>query len=290
MVGATGEVLRNQQQAAIVVCGGRGSRYDSLSENCYSLTSRSQQWIQVEANLTEHRIESASIVIENGRTLWVTGGYGATNRLALTDFVSLVEQNAIAQLVSLSVKPGPDLPVALSYHCIVKLNSSTAMLIGGYGEVSVLDSTYYLDIPDRTKAAESAKSIQGPDLIVPRYDHSCGVLTDPGDGNHQVVVVTGGGAGIPSKSTEMLAVGSGQGWTIGPDLPMEIDQGSGVTSPDGKSFYVVGGNDDEYIEQPFIYQLEFHATNGVWQWTKQELKLQTARSNALAMLVPDSFC
>ncbi len=243
----------------------------------------------------------ASIVIDsnvdNGKTLWVTGGQGIKiggfGTLRSTELVSLKgEATSIYQekrLATFTSQPGPELPVDVSDHCLVKLNSSTAMLIGGRG---ANQSSYFLEIPVHEKKEEQVKSVRGPKLLVKRREHSCGVLVNPGDGNRQVLVVAGGWNEElyrPVNSTEMLVVGSNQGWTKGPDLPENVQQAAGVISEDGKSFYLVGGRDDHFDDVASIYKLQFDEAFG-WQWSKLHQELQVARYNHDAMLIPDIFC
>ena len=268
-----------------IVCGGD----DALNgdNRCFYL-SDSKRWIQLEPRMTVKREDAASIVINNGKSLWITGGLysGST-----TEILTLTSGRRISAS-SFSFEAGPDLPRYLRGHCLVKLSSSTAMLIGGRGkdmngDWSNINATYFLDIPSSSENA----IVRGPDLIHPRYHHACGVLDNPGDGNGQVVIVAGGQYRV-SKSTEIWAVGS-QGWTRGPDLPKGVWQSQGITSPDGKSFLLLGGDDGtDYplFATAAIYKLDYNSNSGGWQWTKLDQELKVAREGHVAMLVPDSFC
>ncbi len=112
------------------------------------------------------------------------------------------------------------------------------------------------------------------------------MLSNPGDGNETIVVVTGGRIHGPEASTEFWIPGS-DSWTPGPDLPIGISLTSGFTTPDGKGFVVVaGGGTDGPIKG--IYKLSFQ-DDGSWNWTKMEQELKVARESHLAMLIPDSL-
>ncbi len=288
--GATGGVLYHNDETltVVIVCGG----YESIvgrSKTCFYYPSSATEWSRVDKSLGEKRKDAAGIVIDYGQTLWITGGeHDVRQYTKSTELVSLILDNS--QQIRFSIQHGPDLPLALSDHCLVKLNSTTAMVIGGDdGTSRHLSSTYFLDIPTKSEGgtmSTTARSVKGPDLNNARSDHSCGVLTNPGDDNGQVVIVAGGyGA---KKSTEMWVVGSSQGWTRGPDLPRSIQYSAGITSPDSKSFFLIGGEPGGPGKISEIYRLKYE--NAHWQWTKMDQELQVARRGHVAMRVPDSYC
>ena len=62
------------------------------------------------------------------------------------------------------------LPVGIKNHCMVTLNSSTVMLIGGTTQHSLYNKkTFFYDIDNQTWT-------DGPDLISPRCRHKCGMI------------------------------------------------------------------------------------------------------------------
>jgi hypothetical protein len=71
--------------------------------------------------MLEERAYSASLTL-NSSHLWVTGGNNGNARLQTSEFVS-IGQAAVQ---------GPDLPYAVEGHCLVGVNSSTALLCGGF--------------------------------------------------------------------------------------------------------------------------------------------------------------
>ncbi len=151
--------------------------------------------------------------------------------------------------------------------------------------------TYFLDIPG-TEAGNAGRSVRGPDLKLGygRWSHSCGVLTNPGDGNDQVVIVTSGRGDEYLQSTEMLVVGSGQGWTKGPDLPVHLQTSTAVPTSDGKALLIVGGLDEYIAKMKTIYKLAFDTGDNQWKWTKLAQELKTGRDDSVAMILPESFC
>ncbi len=220
--------------------------------------------------------------------MWITGGKKSFSRndvfLKSTDLVTLLKEESC----SLSAIKGPDLPMKVYHHCLAKLNSTTGIMVGGINPAH--QSTYILDIPGSNyQPGAKYTALQGPDLNTGRYDHNCGVLSNPGDGNEkQLIIVTGGMsiAGRRLKSTEIWAVDLSQSWKFGPDLPVGVNAAAGVASQDGKSFLLVGGfRDDASTGSRSIFRLEYP-----WKWTELDQKLQVLRKDVVAMLVPDSFC
>ena len=61
------------------------------------------------------------ISVFNDSTLWITGGEDGANYLKSTEFV-FVNQPPIE---------GPDLPFAISGHCMVQVDARTIFIVGG---------------------------------------------------------------------------------------------------------------------------------------------------------------
>ncbi len=285
---ATSGVLSDKNGNDVaVVCGGRDTA-DARDLCFYYAPGKGQkEWVQVAKKLAEKRLWAAGIVtdIDGGRmnSLWIAGGNNGRERLSSTELVTLTATD------SFEIRPGPDLPLALHSHCLVKLNSTTAMLIGGSDGVTTFANSYFLDIPSAatTTAATAVRSVRGPDLNTARTNHACGVVDNPTVDGGQMVVVAGGWYSGYLSSTEMLSV-DGRGFddrwvTEGLDLPVGIGDSAGVESTDGKSFLLVGGGSSSAI-----YKLEFN--NGEWQWKKMSQEMQVARDDPVAMIVPDAFC
>ena len=80
---------------------------------------------------------------------------------------------------------GPDLPLGLNRHAIVKLNDSVSILIGGNA-----DSLHYS--PKTFYYIEDNKEwVPGPDLIHGRWGHSAGIVTDSMTDKEYLVVIGG---------------------------------------------------------------------------------------------------
>ena len=108
---------------------------------------------------------------------------------------------------------GPDLPIAITEHCV--LNSDELMkafIIGGSGALTNninFNSVLIFSFINQTWQ-------YGHNLIFARRMHGCGILKD---GNDHIIVVAGGlgDTGVLS-SVEMYNLESGNGWYSGPDL------------------------------------------------------------------------
>ena len=184
--GATGGLIGD----TVIICGGDDG--DSFIDECYSFTSE-------KATLVTHmylaRSDAAASIVINDNTLWITGGWHyPPGHLASTEYVTVT-----------GTTHGPDLPMALTYHAMVAINSTCSMVIGGH---SYLDYSY----PDGYSAStffydhNEEEWINGPSLIQARSDHAAGIVTDEVTGEH-FITVTGGYDFGYLDSTEILQDG-----------------------------------------------------------------------------------
>ena len=174
--GATGGLIGN----IVIICGG----YDGSSvDECYTLTSEKATLV---THMSVGRWYAASIVL-NDKTLWVTGGSVNSGSLASTEYVTVTGSML-----------GPDLPMALSDHTMVAINSTCSMVIGGYStDYSALTLFYN---------HKEGEWINGPSLMQSRYGHAAGIVTDEVT-DEPCVVVTGGSFYGNLDSTEILQDG-----------------------------------------------------------------------------------
>ncbi len=102
--------------------------------------------------MLEPRAYAASILVgDSDETLFMTGGFSNSGYLKTTELVQL-EQS----------RKGPDLPEALNLHCFVKINSTTAMIIGGSESGVTSKKTWFYSIPNQ-------RFYPGPSLSTQRY-------------------------------------------------------------------------------------------------------------------------
>ena len=114
-----------------VYCGGSWHSWDKAADfnpSCYKIFET-----EPFHEMTVKRYRAAAVLVDSSR-LWVTGGInGYPNYLSSTEFVSLDPEKS---------GPGPDLPKALWCHCLVKIDDTHVMMIGGK---SFLNFLKYLD-------------------------------------------------------------------------------------------------------------------------------------------------
>ncbi len=111
-----------------------------------------------------------------------------------------VDSTEILQPGKLSM-PGPRLPTPVSFHCLVKLNSTTAFLIGGWQGYDALRNkeTFFLDL-----TGNGPSWTRGPDLNHGRSSHACAIVRDPIDGSELVAAVAGWNSSHSLDSTEVM--------------------------------------------------------------------------------------
>ena len=150
-----------------VICGGYDYDTYELSNKCYKL-DETKQYTEF-ATLLKPRMYAGIIPHEKG--LWITGGEDEIGtELKTTDFI----------LASGNSTRGPDLPSALSYHVMSKLNLSTSMIIsaGSY-------ETWYFD-------HNTELFSDGPPLLEKRRGHTAGLIKDSVYTEEKRILVAGG--------------------------------------------------------------------------------------------------
>ena len=182
---ASGGLIQNSQP---LICGGWNG--NSLFSECFMAGGAASDPV---VKLLTPRQWSAAVAI-NSHQLWVTGGYGGS-WLASTEIVDILANPP-------TVVPGPELPVRMNGHCIVQLNQSTVLFMGGSPNRK---KTFFFDIPSQTWT-------DGPDMNHDRRDFGCSTMTTGSD----LLVVASGGYDSPS-TTELLNMGNSNGlkWSAG---------------------------------------------------------------------------
>jgi hypothetical protein len=174
-----------------LICGGEGG--SKRLDDCFSINHNG---IKNGSSLSQPRSYAASVVW-NSTTLWLTGGIIGNVRTKSTEFVQLT-----------GTTPGPDLPLEVANHCLVSLNDTTLLLIGGYlqnrtrSKASIYYNTDHMTWTD------------GPSLTIGRTGHSCALFKSPQHGHTDTVIVTGGQNAGNLASTEFLSLESNS-WQSG---------------------------------------------------------------------------
>jgi hypothetical protein len=189
--GTTGGLIDN----APLICGGYTLYNGVALDECFVIGKTETT---VATTMSTPRGNAASATL-NRNTLWVTGGAASHSPPPLQT----------TELVQLSgTRPGPDLPVPLTRHCVVALNSTTFLVIGGYTNFTVTNAVYYYRF-------DTNSWIPGPPLSTTRQFHACTRFTSALHGNLDVVLVAGGSEHFNFLDTsEILIVGT-DSWTPG---------------------------------------------------------------------------
>ena len=137
----------------------------------------------------EYEIEerrSASSVVLNQSRLWVTGGYiGNWNKLNTSQFLSLDQPP----------EKGPDLPFAVSCHCMVQVDSETIYLIGGFQNGEKSNKTWIINPKKNFQIRE------GPTMLETRIDHACATMKV---NNKVFIIVVGSADNRQCRTIEIL--------------------------------------------------------------------------------------
>ena len=195
----------------------------------------------------------------------------------MTQYVTL---NQVAEL-------GPEMPLPLSHHCLVKIDESLAVVTGGFTSDNLMtDGSFYYQISSQTWTL-------APSLALPRHSHSCGVLRSLTDGADAVpiVVVASGDTEVDDVSTEFLAFPHSNqqtidnAWTEGPDIPLKLEGTSMVATSSHDRLILIGGIEKNGQRSSAMLQLNcllFSNINTIFfkhlcYWTLMEQKLTLSR-------------
>ncbi len=242
-----------------ILCGGRQN--GSYSKKCYSLENN--EWVS-SASMNSVRAYAAAAQLQDGKLL-VTGGYD-DSAFSLNSAEMLTEEGWESNI--------PSLPVTIQDHCMVTVNSTTVMAIGGSQNGQVSGKTFYFTFGEESWT-------EGPELKNKRRYHSCGKIKRNKDSQEMSIIVAGGYDNSYLSSVEILDEGSNE-WQTGPELPFGISSSQMVEDLNEGVVLIGGlGNLDT------LYQLQHGGQDAVW--TKMEQQLKTERYGHTAFMVPDNF-
>jgi hypothetical protein len=214
------------------------------------------------------RVRAAAAQLQDGKLL-VTGG--------LDDSASL---NSAEMLTEEGWENNiPSLPVTIYHHCMVTVNATTVLAIGGrQNGQDWSGKTFFFTFGEESWT-------EGPELKNKRGYHSCGKIRRNKESQEMSIIVAGGydGSSILS-SVEILDEDSNE-WQTGPELPFGIGLSQMVEDQNG-GVVLIGGESSSVGTLDTLYQLPHGGKDAVW--TKMEQKMKTGRSGYTALLVPDS--
>ncbi len=217
------------------------------------------QWVS-SASMNSVRSFAAAAQLKDGQLL-VTGGSSLNSAEMLT------EEGWESNMQSL--------PGTISYHCIVTVNSTTVMVIGGEQNGGYSGKTFYFTFGEESWT-------EGPELKNKRGRHSCGKIRRSKERQEMSIIVAGGYNGNSFLSlVEILDEGSNE-WQTGPELPFGIGASQMVEDQNG-GVVLIGG----VSILDTLYQLPHGGQDAAW--TKMEQKMKTIRSQHTAFLIPDNL-
>jgi hypothetical protein len=214
--------------------------------------------------MTSVRSGAAAAQLQHGNIL-VTGGFDGSY---LNSAEMLTERGWESNIP----------PITICGHCMVTVNSTTVMVIGGYqNNQGCSGKTFYFTLGEESW-------IEGPELKNKRVAHSCGRIKRDEESQKMSIIVAGGGFGQQSFLTvEILDEGYNE-WQTGPELPFGII-GSQMVEDRNGGILLIGGDSSSSILNT-LYHLPHGGQDAVW--TEMEQKMLIGRHYHTAFLVPDN--
>ncbi len=247
-----------------ILCGGYQNR--ARTNKCYSLENN--EWVS-SASMNSVRVAAAAAQLQDGKLL-VTGGEDDSAYLNSAEM--LTEEGWESNI--------PSLPVAIFDHCMVTVNSTTVMAIGGLHDNQRSGKTFYFTFGEESWT-------KGPELQNKRHGPSCGKIRRNKESREMSIIVAGGYAGGSSylSSVEILDEGSNE-WQTGPELPFGIGSSQMVEDQNG-GVVLIGGFSSSVSNLDTLYKLPHGGQDAVW--TEMEQKMKTGRYYHTAFMVPDNI-
>jgi len=249
-------------------CG--GSNLTTLC-NCYVL--RDNEW-QSTASLSVCRRFSASAFISAASPKYVIAGGSKTNH---------GDQDIVESFDGKTWQMIESLPKPVGEHCMVAINESVLLSIGGYNDGTKIrtSETHFYDFITNTWSP-------GPNLIMGRTGLSCATVNwkIPNCQSQQIVVAVGGrnvSKGYSSDVEFLCTDKNGSRWQSGPSLKNKTRLSALVEYKN--TLILVGGEGPRGVATQHLYQLS--SPNGSWVEMRQTLKV--ARSGHVAFLIPEEL-
>jgi len=244
-----------------LICGGYANR--AYSKSCWSFVNKNWTASQPMMTKRKHAASTTVRVDGNKNILYVTGGSDGSSDLDSMEVFS-----------SEGWKKGPSLPVTISGHCMVTLNESTLMVIGGDQEEENSAGTYFFDIP-------SQEWSKGPSMEEPRSYHTCSKILDK---NQHKIVIIGGYSDTGAESSVIVFDPVTNEYWEGPALPKKLYRSASVEDPTGGVIVIGGNHDHGGFSSNTLYRLANLESN----WVKLNVALSDGHELHTAFLIPDS--
>ncbi len=267
LAGLTGQLYQEKKP---LLCGGSKS---SIIDQCGCYIYEYQSWNKI-ADLVECvRFPSSTLLTLNGREFFlIIGGYNNGEKSTVQTYYGNSwhkDNNAILQQPNWQ-------------HCLVKINDSTLLMIGGYSN-STTAKSFFFHIGE-------TQWTPGPALNIARFGHGCGIIDwlNPSSNQLEKVVFAVGGQKSDFfylSTVEMLYLNDQNSdnleWVLGPQLPKTASYGTVLEFKN--SIILVGGQGE--IDGRHLYKLS--SPNGTWTEMKQTLN--EPRFYHASFFVPDEL-
>merc|ERR1711860_322788 len=244
-----------------MVCGGYKENKCFLYKN--------HQWMP-STNMGTQRQWASALQINTNQAI-IIGGYdhdGNFNELKTTELIT-----------STGSEEGKKFPVTISFHCSFKINSTHALVTGGWQDRSISASTWFVDLTTTTFTS-------GPMMTSRRWRHGCATLQL---GRKTFGVVAGGREYTNYlDSTEWIDLEEeSPTWTEGPKLPRGLFGLNMVETTQGT--YALGGKDG-WNSRSEVFQLDCPGNQiQSCQWQEMPEKLEVGRSSHVSLSLPESY-
>ncbi len=249
------------------------------------------------------RIDAASVVINNGTTLWATGGWDPElyQFLERTDLLTLNSSGDGGFSVT-SAPPFWNLPIGLAGHCIEVLDGNNrVVLVGGQVMSDVITNAWTIDLDNKTDNDGVWNGLGA--LRAGRCYHMCGVLEVH---STKILVVAGGlvlsPTETPLNSVELLEIRHQDWvdtvWIDGPSLPVALYEAASATTLDRSRLFIVGGQSHltssgqsvKHLSK-FVFHLQCQedvSSGGSYscEWAKNDVEQQRGVSEQFATVLP----
>ncbi len=225
------------------------------------------EWVS-SASLNSVRVYAAAAQLKDSKLLVTGGEYGSA---FLKSAEMLTEEGWDSNI--------PPLPVTISYHCMVTVNSTTVMAIGGWQNGQYSGKTFSFTFGEESWT-------EGPELKIKRWYHQCGKIRRNKESQEMSIIVAGGYDGTSYlSSVEILDEGFSK-WQTGPALRGGISSSQMVEDQNG-GVVLIGGYSPVVVNLDTLYHLPHGGQDAVW--TKMEQKMNTGRGYHTAFMVPDNI-
>lgn len=240
----------------IIVCG--GYFVNERKSGCSLFDEAAGNWIEG-PSMSQPRIDADSVQF-NPDSWWITGGY---------DNLMLNSSDSFSPSSS-SFAPYDNLPEGLYDHSMAAINSTHAVMVGGY---TPSDKVYLFNSLDGSWTSDAF-----PTLPFAMSQTHIGIVTSSIDGSKSIVIA--GGVGLDDTLVHELS-DMALPWRPAGNLPNKLYLGE--TVPFGDTFMIVGGYSDGGVDTLLEFDLILDT------WTVRTERLSQGKFQSAAFFVPDSF-